>query len=276
MNAESARTSLVPIALATVLAGCATRVPTTDRPSTPAAEGDAETRGFISPLELTDDPLEDAVVRVVGAVSCSGTLIADDLVLTAHHCLSQRDGRGRVLNKDVAAETVKVELGGGDFPWGEVGVRAIVSPDCGYVKGHGDIAVLVLERRLIGMPTFQPRQEEAKPGEFIDTMGFGRCAMSTRAIHREKRTRDAFVSETRDGDFIADANICPGDSGGPVFDRERRLVGVVSSSVMDTVDATRGRSYFTRIDKWQHLLSTAREIAKGSSAAELPPFRACQ
>ena len=103
---------------------------------TPAAEDDALNRPFLAPLELTDDPVQDAIVRVVGEVSCSGTLIADDLVLTAHHCVAERDENGAVLTRDLQATSVHVELGGDDLPWGEVRVKAIVTPACADVSAR--------------------------------------------------------------------------------------------------------------------------------------------
>src|SRR4051812_1672441 len=63
------------------------------------------------PLTVATD--EDYVVRVVtGGVTCSGSLIEEDRVLTAHHCLSQRRHDGNMLELDVAPEAVRVELGG--------------------------------------------------------------------------------------------------------------------------------------------------------------------
>lgn len=41
---------------------------------------------------------DDYVVRlVVGSVTCSGALIDDDRVLTAHHCVSARSRQGEML-----------------------------------------------------------------------------------------------------------------------------------------------------------------------------------
>ena len=57
----------------------------------------------------------DAVVRVVGPqMTCTGTLIAEDLVLTAHHCVVERTAHGDFRSKNPPARgAVQVEAGGG-------------------------------------------------------------------------------------------------------------------------------------------------------------------
>lgn len=252
---------------------------------TPAAQGDEDItngvrRPILPPLELTEDVYEDAVVRVVAGVSCSGTLIAEDLVLTAHHCVSARDGDGNILKEDVDPASVVIELGGDYLPWGEVGVREIVAPTCGYAAGHGDIAILVLDRELLGMPTLDPQiASTPEVGDQVEPTGFGRCALSRDAIRRVRRD-GAVITKVTKGRFVADMPVCPGDSGGPVTGPggpggARQVVGVISASVMDGVESTPGRSYFTRLDAWPQLFNAAREMADGASAAELPPFRSC-
>jgi hypothetical protein len=219
----------------------------------------------------------DAVVRlVVGGVTCSGTLVGDDLVLTAHHCVSERDANGRVLEQDVAPEDVSIELGGSHLPWAEVGVRAIVSPDCGYERGYGDIAILVLTRKLVGVPTLVPRIDSPPPpkGEMILPWGYGRCSLSRDAVHLVARDGGAVDSVYRD-EFLGLAAVCPGDSGGPALTVNNEVVGVISSSVMDHDEATKGVTHYTRLDVWRRLFGTAREISNGASSSELPPYRSC-
>lgn len=268
------------LGLAIVLGSACTPPTQRARAPVPAAEVDSEVRPFTPPLELSGSAYADAVVRLVGGVSCSGVLIAEDLVLTAHHCVSARDEDGRAKGKDRPARELSVELGGDYLPWGEVSVRAIVSPDCGYTAGDGDIAILVLDRKLIGMPTVNPRLDRpVGRGEAINLLGFGRCAASGDAIRREARETGP-IDAVHAGQFVSRASICPGDSGGPVLVGQieggsAEIVGVISSSIMDGDQRTSGPSYYTRLDGWEALFSAAREIADGASPSELPPFRSC-
>jgi hypothetical protein len=125
--------------------------------------------------------------------------------------------------------------------------------------------------------------------------GYGRCALPTpgcvrdegggappkhtadlctEAIHLRSRESDN-VDSVAPGHFTANAEICPGDSGGPVYGSSEDLIGVVSAAVMDAVETTRGHSVFTRLDAWAPLFSAAEEISRGASPSELPPYGEC-
>jgi len=215
----------------------------------------------------------DAVVRVVGPqMTCSGTLIAEDLVLTAHHCVVERTARGELTAKSLTPSSVQVELGGDYLPWGNVGLSAILAPTCGEAGGPGDLAVLVLERKLVGMATIAIREAAPRPGEAVYATGFGRCALSPEGIRRRERDGGEITSVTR-GAFEVQASVCPGDSGGPVLDpRTREVVGVVSLSAMDYDEGTRGRSVFARVDEMPKLVAYARLVADGGDPGDLPPL----
>jgi hypothetical protein len=263
---------------AAAIAGASGCVQPTQRAviAVPAARPDADGRQLrlLPPFELATP--EDAIVRITGDVTCTGTLIADDRVLTAHHCVVARDAAGHALDYDKRPQELTIELGGDYLPWGEAPVRAIVAPDCGYASGDGDIAVLVLSRHLIGVPTV-PIQLEQPPrkDEELRVYGFGRCALSRDGIHRMARMSSP-LQGIEPGHLVATAAICPGDSGGPVYGERGDLIGVVSASVMDGDETTQGLSYFTRVDVWPQIFSTAHEIAGGASPGELPPYGDCK
>jgi V8-like Glu-specific endopeptidase len=217
---------------------------------------------------------EDAIVRVVGpTMTCSGTVIEDDLVLTAHHCLVERGAHGEFSRQLIEPAAVRVELGGDYFAWGEVGVTHIVAPPCGEGGGAGDVAVLVLKRKLIGLGAMTLRLEAPpRVGEEASPVGFGRCALSGDAIRR--RDRDGGPVRALSAETLhMDASVCPGDSGGPVFATgTREIIGVVSLSAMDYDERTRGPSVMARIDAYRLVFAHARMIADGSSPSELPPL----
>ncbi len=263
---------------AVVISGASGCIQPTQRTvyAVPAArlEGDGRQLRLLPPFELATP--EDAIVRITGDVTCTGTLIADDRVLTAHHCVVARDAAGHALDHDKRPQELTIELGGDYLPWGEAPVRAIIAPDCGYASGDGDIAILVLSRHLIGVPIV-PIRLETPPhkDEELRVFGFGRCALSRDGIHRVARTSSP-LQGLEPGHLVATAAICPGDSGGPVYGEKGEIIGVVSASVMDGDETTSGLSYFTRVDVWPQIFSAAHEIANGASPGELPPYGDCR
>ncbi len=229
-------------------------------------------RFFPPPLAIAAP--EDAIVRVIGPqMTCSGTLVEEDLVLTAHHCVVERESDGNFTKTEVQPSKMRVELGGDYLAWGSVAVSHIVAPPCGESGGAGDVAVLVLDRKVVGLGTMPARLDEPpKVGEPLDPAGFGRCAMSGDGIHRSVRVGGS-VEKLGVGTIRMTASICPGDSGGPVFARgSHQVVGVVSLSAMDADEKTASPSIMARVDDYRMVFAHARLIADGMSAGELPPL----
>jgi hypothetical protein len=239
----------------------------------PAASPDEVLRDHSEPPDVSLSNEDDFVVRVVaGAVTCSGALIAPDRVLTAHHCVAVRGSGGKLEARDMDSSEVHVELGGGHLPWGEVGVRAIVAPQCGHAAGVGDIAILVLSRPVRGVATRSPELDRApEQGAELMGIGFGRCASSNDGVYRKLRM-GLPVTRIENARFLLQAAICPGDSGGPAVSLSSgRILGVVSRSVMDADEATLGLTELTRLDVFRAVFATAALVAEGASVAELPP-----
>jgi V8-like Glu-specific endopeptidase len=265
-------------AIALSLSGCARWFgPAAVAPSVPAALGNQSAPIVDTPDESQPPALsngDDYVVRiVVGSVTCSGALIQEDRVLTAHHCVAARDSSGKVQSHNVKPEQVRVELGGDYLPWGEVGVRAVLAPNCGYVSGDGDLAVLVLERKLVGIATRPARLEQAPAKkDQVEPIGFGRCGLSADGVHRKHRAGGP-IELVAEGRFRLSAAICPGDSGGPAVSADGgQILGVISASAMDGDELSRDRSEFVRVDRWRPLFAYAALVSGGTSPTEVPPI----
>lgn len=261
------------VLLSLVISGCAALAA-----SAPPAEPVPAAMAGASQLIYLDRSLgNEAVVRITTPyVSCSGTLIAEDQVLTAHHCVSRRDQNEQFLSQHVSPAAVRVELGGDYLPWGEIGVRAIVAPPCGHASGAGDIAVLVLDRPLHNVATLSVSLDNAPSnGDEVRPVGFGTCADSGDGIRRKNRPAAA-VTQVLSTRFQSYSAICPGDSGGPALSEAGDVIGVISRSAMDGEERTASRTEFTRLDRWQDVFANAKRISEGESPAEQPPVAGCE
>ncbi len=155
------------------------------------------------------------------------------------------------------------------------GYAPIVAPECGYAVGDGGVAVLVLARRVTGMPIMEPRLDMAPADhEDISFFGFGRCPSSPDAIHRRARDVGPTAAVSTAG-FVALAALCPGDLGGPVLDSKAALVGVLTTGDLDGDGRLPALARFTRVDAWRRVFAAASAVSRGASATEVPPYGDC-
>ncbi|HEU4412967.1 MAG TPA: S1 family peptidase [Polyangiaceae bacterium] len=217
--------------------------------------------------------------------SCTGVVIAPDLVLTARHCVDRfREPVGACASskagRDAGGELAVTlrEPGGAKhkLPVSPDGVRVPGGEDnCG-----ADIALLrvpdMLRFRDGGwVQAASPRLDRAlRPGEPYTAVGFGDADAEGNGSGVLRRRDGLTVSclgvncAASEGalphEWEGEAGVCGGDSGGPALDEEGHVVGIASRSNADDCAGPIYASVFA----WRHWL---REEAL--SAARLSAYR---
>lgn len=232
------------------------------------------------PIEQTNlrgetDSEHPGVVGVAGqGTTCTGSLIAQNLVVTARHCIADLPGSyvqcGVTLfgDPDVPCDvlvTTDQAMGYGSTWRGavEVLVPEESSDPCGY-----DIALLIVDGNIDDVAPMVPRiDHQSIVGEVFTAAGYGERAENmsgsgTRWFRDGLEVRCAYPQwcgpSIANGEFVADAGICRGDSDGPAVDSLGRVFGVVSRGARGCLAPTYGD-----ISIWKDwLIETAHHAAE--------------
>lgn len=227
-------------------------------------------------------PEDDAVVFLVATrptviESCTATLVAPNLVITARHCVAEFENktftctpegelapgsRGGTMGPLLPPEAVAIERGAGpnpEFVAQGIQIFSVQTPSiC-----RNDIAMVLLDRDVENVPIMPLRLDAGnEPGERIRIVGYG---LDENNVFGVRHTRSGItVSQVGPSEFRPDADsipprtfltlgpmLCIGDSGGPAF-TEFGAVTAVWSQVVGDCHSDSARNYFTQIAPFQN------------------------
>jgi len=242
-------------------------------------------QAVVGGVRSTDD--DDAVVALMHPSGvCTGTLVADNLLLTARHCLTLSDpavtrcsSDGQSLDpsmdwvEDYAPEQLQVYSGSegpadGVTP-AALGARLFSTESESICRN--DIALVLLDRRLTDSPILPIRLfTGVTVGEMVSVVGYGtnglagesgrfrRDGLSVLEVGKSQYSLEPSVLVDRT--FAVDTGPCVGDSGGPALSSEHAVMGVFSLAATDcTVEGA--WNVFTQVAAFHELLGEAFEAA---------------
>lgn len=246
------------VGLGLVLTGCSASAPgpsapatvTVTAPPTPAAAPPATPTTPAGWAQVASDV--GSGVLFVDVVSCDGTgshgsgsLVAEDLVLTAAHVVD-------------TAQTVAVRSGTGPIPADVVAL----DPD------H-DLAVLRTATRVAGH-VFALAEQAPAAGTDVAALGFplGEQLSITEGIVSALNTTTTDDDAVEVRELLITSAVNLGNSGGPLVDRDGLQVGVVSAIELDVASDERaeGRSFAVASEQAAALLDTVESQAATPAA----------
>lgn len=205
-------------------------------------------------LKIRDGVLTDERPEVGRISGCTATLVAQDVAITASHCVGYRT-RTNIGNYDQLRL-----VNGGDARSFTINRYRSFSNDL----GEDDIALLGLAEMVpLDFATPAPLASETpERGTSLTVFGFGCTRIGSQG---DGRKRSATYQE---GD--AAAHLCPGDSGGPVFNDETGAVARINSGYR--YDARKTDIYGLVPGLYPELVAQIEEWSQGELPSEEEPL----
>jgi len=224
---------------------------------------------------------DDGIVQVrsnAGSViqNCTGTLVAENLLLTARHCVAQfvddtfsctSDGelvegsKGGQIGPPLTPSAISIRVGAIDTaPVAALGKQVFTLQSPSICRN--DIAMVVLDRAVTGVPIFAIRLNSGNArGDTIRVVGYGadeQNGFGTRVTRSGIKISKVGSSVFRpEGDKIPartfeveGAVACHGDSGGPALSDQNAVVGVFSQ-VVGPCFATTAKDFYTQVGPYK-------------------------
>ncbi|MEO8919153.1 MAG: trypsin-like serine protease [Polyangiaceae bacterium] len=188
-----------------------------------------------------------------GLALCSASLIAPNLLLTARHCVadvsSEQVTCGTTTAGDpfpastfFAANTASIDdvTRANAFKVAAISVPTEDSDICGY-----DLALVTLTTSVpasVAKPLIPRIDRAVRAGEAYTAVGYGTDQPGDAGTAGLRRGRTGLKVNCVPGhcsigveatEFVGEAGVCSGDSGGPALDVDGKVVGVVSRSAED-------------------------------------------
>lgn len=224
--------------------------PTSTTPSETRLDNERVWQGL--PIGAADDPFKDSVAVTGNNGLCSGTLISQDVVITASHCFCDGIKSEVLIGQNILSPTERI-------PVDEANSAAMIN--CVTYKqnraaeiGTGDVAVLKLQRPASATPRSIGGIAIVRDAAAARAVGFGRT--NTNVVGFKYQVNLVIASPQCDGTALTgipdrqiyqcrpyhelvaaglNRDTCGGDSGGSLYvfgpDTKTYLVGVTSRAV---------------------------------------------